>query len=180
MVKQLNVSAGNTSSSHTWAHNTEMSLLLAGQIKAFFLQHYRIHKPETTACLVLNKSSLYEASPLKLPFHINTSMLRLGKAVWAALSGRRLLRPTIKHVRMRDPLTFTPFTSFDSRTKGKKDGPLAPEPARRVPPPPSSSPWSLVSTHAWLWHQSAGSVGRFKLRTPPLHHWGAQFTPAWR
>lgn len=180
MVTQLNVSAGNTSSSHTWAHNTEMSLLTAGQIEPFFLQHYKILKPETTACLVLNKSSLYEASPLKLPFHINTSMLRLGKAVWAALSGRRLLRPTIKRVRMRDPLTFTPFTSFDSRTKGKKDGPLAPEPARRVPPPPSSSPWSLVSTHAWLWHQSAGSVGRFKLRTPPLHHWGAQFTPAWR
>lgn len=84
---------------------------------------------------------------------------------------------------MRDPLTFTPFTSFDSRTKEKEDvPPPAPEPACRVPPlpTPSSSPWSLVSTHAWLWHQSAGSVGRFKLRTPPLHHGGAQLTAEWR
>lgn len=73
---------------------------------------------------------------------------------------------------MRDPLTFTPFTSFDSGTKGKEDGP----PRRHrlgTPPPPSSTLRSPVSTHAWLWRQSAGSVGRFKLKTAPRRGRGA-------
>lgn len=71
---------------------------------------------------------------------------------------RRLLRPPIKRLRTRDPLTSTPFTSFDSKTHwplcllSRREGFLL---------PPPSSPL-LVSTHAWLRHQSAGSVGRFK------------------
>lgn len=77
-------------------------------------------------------------------------------------------------IRMRDLLTFTPFTSFDSRTQEKQAGPPRLLSQRAgFPPPPSSFPWSLVSTHAWLWHQSAGSVGRFKLRMSPPHHRGA-------
>lgn len=43
---------------------------------------------QTTACLVLIKSFLYEASPLKLPFHINTQACPdLASCGTAALSG---------------------------------------------------------------------------------------------
>lgn len=137
---------------------------------------HKILRTQTIVWCSVNSFMKLRTLPVHMPFHINRRVCP-GPANWGNSSTQQR-HATGYYARQSSAYTHAWPTNFYSlyliwlQNLGEAGRPpqlMSQRAEFLLLLLPSSFPRPLVSTHALLWHQSAGSVGRFKLRMPPLH-----------